>query len=288
MSIVVTIMNMKGGVGKTTVAAHLGGTLSRYLLGGKPRRVLLIDYDPQFNLSQAFMPPKEYFQREKTRKTILAVLQDDETVLDPFVLQLPDTDTPPSVRSIRYKVHKLGNGSVLHLVPSTLDLMYLALGRSSKRVSRIEQRFSAFIQECRQIYDLIFIDCHPAGSIFTKTSLQNSDHVLIPVVPQGYAMRGVALMMQFIQTGRLGASPPTPHILFNLTSREGPSSEEQKIRADPRFADKCLSATLRYFGAFSEPLDGKGFVWYSKKPWSTRAFQNLLAVAREFVSRIGA
>lgn len=55
MGTVVTIMNMKGGVGKTTVAMHLGGVISRYKFPDKRRKVLLVDYDPQFNLSQAFI-----------------------------------------------------------------------------------------------------------------------------------------------------------------------------------------------------------------------------------------
>ena len=62
---------MKGGVGKTTVTMHLGGIISLYEFGGFRRKVLLIDYDPQFNLSQAFIPAKTYFELEKNGKTIL-------------------------------------------------------------------------------------------------------------------------------------------------------------------------------------------------------------------------
>lgn len=54
MGSVVTVMNMKGGVGKTTVTMHLGGIFAHYDIGGKTRKVLLIDYDPQFNLSCTF------------------------------------------------------------------------------------------------------------------------------------------------------------------------------------------------------------------------------------------
>ncbi len=56
MGTIITVMNMKGGVGKTTVTAHLGGIFARYDILGRPRKVLLIDYDPQFNLSQVFLP----------------------------------------------------------------------------------------------------------------------------------------------------------------------------------------------------------------------------------------
>ena len=67
MGTVVTVMNMKGGVGKTTVTMHIGGLIGRRLIEKKRRKVLLIDYDPQFNLSQAFIPPKDYFLLEKAR-----------------------------------------------------------------------------------------------------------------------------------------------------------------------------------------------------------------------------
>jgi chromosome partitioning protein len=78
MAIVVTVMNMKGGVGKTTVAMHIAGALARYRWPSKnPIRVLMIDYDPQFNLSQAFLPAKDYFALEKAKKTVLSVLQED-------------------------------------------------------------------------------------------------------------------------------------------------------------------------------------------------------------------
>ncbi|WP_428981005.1 ParA family protein [Lichenibacterium dinghuense] len=82
MATVVTVMNMKGGVGKTTVTAHLAGILGLQPVGGKPPlRVLAIDYDPQFNLSQAYIPAKQYFALEKARKTTLAILMDDGTAL---------------------------------------------------------------------------------------------------------------------------------------------------------------------------------------------------------------
>jgi len=116
------------------------------------------------------------------------------------------------------------------------------------------------------------IDCHPAGSLFTKTALTNSDYVLIPVVPQRYAVRGIALMLKFINAKKRGTSP-VPHILFNLTSRTGISEEEKEIRKNPRFSKKCLHSTLKKYKVFSDPLDGKGFAWESDNP-GRRTFQN--------------
>jgi chromosome partitioning protein len=69
---VVTVMNMKGGVGKTTVTLNLSGVFSQYSFGNNPLRVLAIDYDPQFNLSQAYLTPSAYFALEKQSKTEVA------------------------------------------------------------------------------------------------------------------------------------------------------------------------------------------------------------------------
>ena len=86
MGQVVTVMNMKGGVGKTTVCLHIGGLLGRSDFN---KKVLLIDYDPQFNLSQALLRPKKYFELEERHKTCLRILQDPDSELDPFVIQTP-------------------------------------------------------------------------------------------------------------------------------------------------------------------------------------------------------
>lgn len=288
MGTVVTVMNMKGGVGKTTVAMHLAGAMARYLISPtkKPLKVLAIDYDPQFNMSQAFLPAKTYFNLESTRKTTLSILFDDDTALDPYKLQVPGSHNPPSVNSLTTALYKTKNG-VLDIIPSTLELMYVALGRTEANTKTIEERFQKFIVECRKHYDLIIIDCHPAGSIFTKTSLTNSDHVIIPVMAQRYAVRGIALMMRFIAAKKAGTKSPIPHILFNNTPRTGTLPEELAIRADKDYSKFCLQTSLKRYKAFAEPEDGAGFVWFSTKPYSTEAFGNLIRVARELAARIG-
>jgi len=288
VAVVVTVMNMKGGVGKTTVTLNVAGVLPRYPKAGKsPLRVLIVDYDPQFNLSQAYLAANAYFTLEKQSKTMLAVLIDSGTALNPYQLQVPGNHIPPSIKALAATIYQNKAGGKLDLVPSTLDLMYVALGQATTNVAPIEERFEKFVAECRTLYDLIMIDCHPAGSLFTKTSLTNSDFVLIPVVPQKYAVRGVGLMMEFIKAKKAGSTSPQPIILFNSTARSGVAQEEAAIRADAKYAPFCLSHTMKWYKAFGEPEGGAGFVWQSRKPWSTSAFQNLMSVAREFETRIG-
>lgn len=289
MSKVVTVMNMKGGVGKTTVALNVAGALGYYKWRDKPsRRVLLIDYDPQFNLSQAYISPGEYFRLDQERKTILSVLQESSKDLNPYKIKIPGSSKPPAVDDISKVIFSYASGAALSIVPSTLDLMYVALGRAETQISVIEDRFSSFIKECRSKFDLVVIDCHPAGSLMTKTALGNSDHVLIPVVPERYAVRGIGLMLDFIESKKLGAQGPVPHILFNKAPLSGTTNEELTIRADAKYSKYCMRNSLKKYKAFSEPEGGKGFVWHNKKPHSQKARTNLQSVASELAERIGA
>jgi chromosome partitioning protein len=288
MGKVITVMNMKGGVGKTTVAANLGGNLSCYLHEGRRRNVLLIDYDPQFNLSQAYISASEYTKIEKEGKTVLSVLLEDPTKLDPFHLKVSGNEKPPLVADVEHISYKqTASRGKLGIVPSTLNLMYVALGEPETKTKPIEERFRKFIEEARGLYDVVLIDCHPAGSIFTKTALRNSDHVLIPVVPERYSVRGVGLMLTFMEAQQQGNSGPEAHILFNRVPRNGISPEEHSIRSNPKYSSKCLTKTLKKFSAFAEPMEGRGFVWFSDKPYSGEARGNLYGVTGEIVTKLG-
>jgi chromosome partitioning protein len=282
MATVITVMNMKGGVGKTTVCAHLAGMLSLYEYGGRHRRVLAIDYDPQFNLSQMFIPLEDYLSLEKARKTSLAILKDDETKVNPFDLQVPGNRTPPSPDKLAHTIYRR-----LDIIPSTLDLMYVALGQTTKRIDAFEERFTKFIAACREQYDVVLIDCHPAGSILTKTSLTNSDHVIIPVLPSQFARRGIELMRQFIKSAQHGERKVPFHIVFNDNGTRSSAQEEDAIRSNPRYAKHCLLQSLPERKAFADPREGRGFAWSSGRPYSTTAWLELGRVVTEIVDRLG-
>lgn len=285
MASVITVMNMKGGVGKSTVAAHLAGALAVYQFGGKRRKVLAIDYDAQFNLSQMYISRDTYVKLEEARKTSLSILQDNELVLNPYELQVPGNLNPPEPDALAHKQYAFPVGG-LDIIPSTLDLMYVALGQTMARTAPLEERFRKFIAASKKIYDVIVIDCHPAGSILTKTALQNSDHVVIPVAPSPFAARGVSLMMRFLEANRIGPSGASPHILFNLEGAQA-SLSQIDIRGNAHFSKYCLASVLRESTFFARPVGGEEFVWWSGRPHHRRAASRLYAVVDEIVTRTG-
>src|SRR3990172_8493149 len=213
---VITFMNMKGGVGKTTTCIHVASAFALLI----KKRVLIIDYDPHFNASQYLMSAKEYYSLNEKTQTVLAVLSPRAEAATPFKLLLPLPEDPiPSVSTLARSIVNFKNGGKLHLIPGTLALMYPTLGQPSESLTPMEERFDRFIKNCREQYDHVFIDCHPAGSFLTKTALLASDHVVLPVAPDSFSKRGIILMHEFLAYLSTFGKDPKLWIIFNRVPR---------------------------------------------------------------------
>ena len=176
----VSVINMKGGVGKTTIAALLGRYASRRL----GLEVLAVDLDPQANLSQAFMG-RSY------RKFINDKLPSIVEIFNGYRPPTSELHSPHSldVDSIIVGDTRLG-GSRLHLIPSRFDFSD-NLTESIKPDPRVLARL---ISDYFQDKDIIFIDCAPTESIFTQAAYNASRYVLVPVKPEYFATIGFPLL----------------------------------------------------------------------------------------------
>lgn len=280
---VITFMNMKGGVGKTTMCIHTAAAFA-----WEPKRVLVIDYDPQFNASQYLMLPKRYYELEGANRTILSVLSPPGAPMTPFVLAIPTADQPvPRVEDLATRLVRFRNGGSLDIVPGTLNLMYLALGQSRESLEPMERRFERFVETSAAAYDYVFVDCHPAGSFLTKTALLASDHVVIPVAPDAFSKRGIVLMREFLDyLSRFGKNPDLS-IAFNRIPRINYNPRfEREIRGDPTFGAKCLSQVIHEWAAIRTAPSEQTLVYWSRRPWRSVAIGEYVRLAVELRSRI--
>ncbi len=181
MTKVVSLINMKGGVGKTTLAFNLAW----YAAFKANKKILLIDLDPQANASQYLMGAANY-------KTFL----DNKR---PTVADLFEQYSPPSMHTggatrldpmrLIHRIKAWNDGSNIHLVASRLELALTLKNPTDK-----SHLLAKFIAKISDKFDLILIDCPPTESILTTAAYHASRYVLVPVKPEFLAAIGLPLL----------------------------------------------------------------------------------------------
>ena len=247
---VLMFMNMKGGVGKTTLAAEL----SRALAHDYDKDVLLIDYDPQANASFAFLETARYFELLDNNKSVAACLMPDNKASDPFFVvgAVPSNKVDigtysVAVRRWRYRRDPARKAGTLDLVPGNLELMRLALNvLPAETEDKLFARWNGLLASAKESYDCIVLDCHPAGSFFTKSALLSSNAVIVPVTSDGYAATGLSMMRRHMEMWEPSGGAKDFFVVFNDVHDSWDSSVEGQIRGDDRFADHCLSNSVNY------------------------------------------
>ena len=190
---VVSVINYKGGVGKTTLTANLGAELA-----SRGRRILLIDLDPQASLTFSFYRAQEWERELADERTILqwygSVLADGpDDPLHPYVV------TPPPVNEI---IARHGDGRLdllaSHLGLIDVDLDFAAdLGGSrfqhgSPRYLDLHRALAvALADPAFADYDVVLIDCAPNFTMVTRTGIVASEHILVPAKPDYLSTLGI-------------------------------------------------------------------------------------------------
>ena len=190
MAVSVSLINMKGGVGKTTLATNLAQHAAR--IAGL--RVLLIDLDPQSNASQYVLGRTEYKAHlDQGLPTVYNVFEQftpagggnmSPTALEPQAV-IRKVWPPSWARSVK--------GSV-DLVPSRLELFWTLRNPTGK-----EHLLARFVSKISAFYDLILIDCAPTESILTTAAYRSSRYVVIPVKPEYLASIGLPLLVRSLE-----------------------------------------------------------------------------------------
>lgn len=278
---VLSILNMKGGVGKTTISAHV----MRVLYHRMKKKVLLIDLDAQFNLTQSILTQEQYD----------AILTDGHTVLSCFE-PLPSNDffkvkhsdqPPPNADEICEPLRKIGNGSAsrLDLIPGSFDLMKYSLIDDPKQLTYASNYLKRFISKARGQYDLIILDCNPSSSFVTKCALENSTHVLSPVKPDKFSILGVGMVDRLFEHLNLNLSHM---ILVNGVGRYEPKTQvEIELRAHAKYGSKVLLNRLVHSKHLAADPSYTGFATDRGGPYSSVVRKEIGKIAQEISDRVG-
>lgn len=189
---VISLINMKGGVGKTTLSTNICDALNRRY----KKKVLLIDIDPQFNATQCLISGEEYIEHLKNNKdTIISIFEDKSRSIASTVSGIGEKTNKQlnSISPIEFRQD-------FHFLPGNLDLYRIEMASGSGRENRLK-RYVEEIQK-KENYDFIVIDTPPTPSVWMTSALLASDYYLIPVKPDPISYTGIDLLKTIIEDKR--------------------------------------------------------------------------------------
>ena len=203
---VIAVANSKGGVGKTTSAANLGFGLAR-----KGKKVLMVDLDPQGNLSQS-LGIAEPDDLENTLVTILEkVIANKQIEKNEAIYHHPEG---------------------VDLVPGNIELS--GLEDTLERVIAREKILGAYLDQVKENYDYCIIDCMPSLSKLTFNALCCADTVLIPVQAAYLPVKGLQQLIQTIANAKRWINPrlEIEGVLITMVDRRCSNTREiiEKVR----------------------------------------------------------
>ena len=278
---VLSILNMKGGVGKTTVSAHV----MRVLYHRTQKRVLLIDLDPQFNLTQAVLTQDAYDKILDEKKTVMAAFEPQPS--NDFFQVKATKDPPPAATSIAKRLRQVGKGEVakLDLIPGSFDLMKYTMIDDAKQLKIAYDYFKWFISNAKKEYDIIVLDCNPSSSFVTKCALENSDYVLSPVRPDKFSILGVGMVDKLFE--HLGITPVHMTLINGVKRYDAMTQVELELRGHDKFGPTVLTQRLPISKLLEAASEYTGFATDKGGPYSSVLRMEIGKIAQEIADRLG-
>ncbi len=275
----VALINMKGGVGKSTLCVNLAWYCA---LPDDSKRVLVVDLDPQFNASQYLLGAQEY-ERLLNAKT--------PTVWDIFERNTRTPSVPRATLDVPAVVHPhwaepSGPGR-LDVILSRLELAFsLKTPYQGK-----ERELAKVIEELEGEYDLVLIDCAPTESILTTAAYLCSDYLLVPVKPEYLSAIGLPLLVQSMRDFRQVYGKRRLRlagVVFTATTDYSP--EESLAKDEVREVARTnrwpvFDNEVRYSRSYAKGARVQASIY--RTPHARRAQKRRFsAVAKEFAQRI--
>ncbi len=251
---IISVVNQKGGVGKTTTAINLAAGLAD--LG---KNVLLVDMDPQANASSGLGLTKDRVQHG-----IYEALSQQKRLHD-IVLNT----SHPGLRVAP---------ATPHLAGANVELV---------TVERRERRLAELLAEIQHGYDYVVIDCPPSLGLLTINSLVAADELLIPVQAEYYALEGLGQLLETIQLVKTHVKPELAILgaVLTMYDKRTRLSEEVMSELYKYFPDTIFRSVIPRTVRLAEaPSFGQSIFHYEPGGKGATAYQRLV---REIVDRHG-
>jgi chromosome partitioning protein len=249
---VVTFVNQKGGVGKTTTAVSLAAALGR-----KGQRVLLIDLDPQANSTSALGVEGAQLPG------VYDALLDERPLLDCVVpVAAEHVSLVPANRDL--------SGAEVELVP----------------VMARERRLANALSPVRERFDWVLIDCPPSLGLLTINALTASDSVVIPVQCEYMALEGLSRLVETLDLVRRNLNPGLSVLGVVLTMFDARTRLAQQVVDEVKghFPETFKTIIPRSVRLSEAPSHGESIFLYDPAGRAAGAYD---ALAAELLERVG-
>ena len=254
---ILSIINQKGGVGKTTTAINLAAGLAI-----KNKKILVIDLDPQGNATTGL----GLSNSENSEQTIYGVLNGTKNIFEVIKkTQFPNLD----------------------LVPSNVDLSGLEVetASDSRRAFILKEKIMLYLKDFNTKYEYIFIDCPPSLSLLTVMALVTSNSLLVPLQTEFFALEGLTQLMKTIDRVKvnLNSELKIKGILLTMYDKRNKLSSQVEKEARDYFKEKVYSTVIPRNVRLSEaPSHGVPVLIYDKSCAGSMSYFNF---TEEFLTK---